>query len=237
MGGRYAPKPRSGPHKARESVPLVVLLRNRLNFALNSTEVTSILAQRHVKIDDRVRTDPKFPAGFMDVVSIPEIKKNYRLLFDTKGRFKVLEISEKEAGFKLCRVRVSSLGPGGIPVVHCNDGRTIRYPHPDIKANDTVKVDLKTGKIVSFVKFDIGNTAMVTGGHNIGRVGTITRREHHHGSFEIIHLKDAANREFATRIDNVFPIGSGQNSLVTLPDLKGIKLTIQEDRKKRLSKN
>ena len=40
---------------------------------------------------------------------------------------------------------------------------------------------------------------MITGGHNLGRVGVITSRERHPGSFDIVHVKDAANNTFATR--------------------------------------
>jgi len=54
-----------------------------------------------------------------------------------------------------------------------HDARTIRFPHPEIKVNDTVKIDLSTNKIVDHVKFDIGNICYATGGNNIGRVGTI----------------------------------------------------------------
>jgi ribosomal protein S4E len=45
--------------------------------------------------------------------------------------------------------------------------------------NDTVMFDIESGKIKDFVKFDVGNLAMVTGGHNNGRVGTIVHKEKH----------------------------------------------------------
>lgn len=60
-----APRPSPGPHKLRESLPLTVFLRNRLKYALTGHEVTSIVAQRLIKIDGKVRTDPTYPAGFM----------------------------------------------------------------------------------------------------------------------------------------------------------------------------
>ena len=48
---------------------------------------------------------------------------------------------------------------------------------------------------------------MVTGGHNIGRVGSIVHRDRHPGSFDIVHVKDAAGHTFATRLSNIFVIG------------------------------
>lgn len=64
-GGTFAPRPSTGPHKLRESLPLVIFLRNRLKYALTNNEVTRIVMQRHIKIDGKVRTDINYPAGFM----------------------------------------------------------------------------------------------------------------------------------------------------------------------------
>jgi small subunit ribosomal protein S4e len=47
--------------------------------------------------------------------------------------------------------------------------------------------------------FSSGNVVMITGGHNIGRVGIIQSRERHPGSFDIVHVKDANGHTFATR--------------------------------------
>ena len=67
----------------------------------------------------------------------------------------------------------------------------------------------------------------------MGRIGTITHREKHQGGFEIVHIKDALDRTFATRIGNVFVIGAGNNALISLPKGKGVKLTISEERDRR----
>lgn len=65
LGGVFAPRPSTGPHKLRESLPLVIFLRNRLKYALTNCEVTKIVMQRLIKVDGKVRTDPNYPAGFM----------------------------------------------------------------------------------------------------------------------------------------------------------------------------
>nr|GMD19022.1 40S ribosomal protein S4-like [Ipomoea batatas] len=235
LGGAFAPKPSSGPHKSRECLPLILIIRNRLKYALTYREVISILMQRHVLVDGKVRTDKTYPAGFMDVVSIPKTNENFRLLYDTKGRFRLHSIRDEEAKFKLCKVRSVQFGKKGIPYINTYDGRTIRYPDPLIKANDTVKLDLESNKIVEFIKFDVGNVVMVTGGRNRGRVGVIKNREKHKGSFETVHIQDALGHEFATRLGNVFTIGKGTKPWVSLPKGKGIKLTIIEEAKKRLA--
>ncbi|KAL1063764.1 hypothetical protein V6Z11_D13G165600 [Gossypium hirsutum] len=44
---------------------IIVILRNRLKYALTYREVIAILMQRHVMLDGKVRTDKTYPAGFM----------------------------------------------------------------------------------------------------------------------------------------------------------------------------
>jgi len=95
--------------------------------------------------------------------------------------------------------------------------------------NDTVKLDIASGKIVDFVKFEIGNMVMITGGRNLGRVGVIVSRERHPGSFDIVHIRDASGQQFATRLTNVFVIGKGTKSYISLPKGKGVKKTILEE--------
>jgi len=230
LKGRFAPRPSAGPHKLRECMPLIVMLRQRLKYALTYRECKMICMQRLIKVDGKVRSDMFFPAGFMDVVQIEKTKENFRLLYDTKARFVLHKIAKEEASYKLCRVKKVLRGPKAVPYCVTHDGRTIRYPDPDIKVNDTVRLDTETNKILDYVKFEAGNVVMIRGGNNIGRVGVITHRERHPGSFEICHVKDAVGHVFATRLDNVFVIGKGTKPWISLPKGNGIKLNIIENR-------
>jgi len=252
LGGTYAPRPSPGPHKLRESLPMTIFLRNKLKYALNSHEVTLIVAQRLVKVDGKVRTDPTYPTGFQDVISIDKSGEHFRMLYDVKGRFAVHRITEEESKYKLCKVKRVQLGAKGIPHLVTHDGRTIRYPDPAIRVNDTIKLLLPTSpiapatagapnpsavesahKIDGFVKFEVGNLVMITGGRNMGRAGTIVNREKHIGGFDIVHIRDVQGREFATRLSNVFVIGEGSKAWISLPKGGGVKLTIAEERDQR----
>jgi small subunit ribosomal protein S4e len=48
------------------------------------------------------------------------------------------------------------MGPKKVPYIITHDARTIRYPDPHIKSNDTIQVDIATGKIQEHIKFDTG---------------------------------------------------------------------------------
>jgi small subunit ribosomal protein S4e len=133
LGGVYTTRCSSGPHKLHESMPMQLFLRNRLKYALTAKECRLIMKQRLIKVDGKVRTDPKFPAGFMDVIQAEKTNENFRLVYDVKGRFTVHRITNQEAKYKLCRVRAVATGPKNVPFLYTSDGRTIRYADPAIK--------------------------------------------------------------------------------------------------------
>jgi small subunit ribosomal protein S4e len=239
MGGTWAPRPSTGPHKMRECLPLILILRNRLKYALTKKEVQQILMQRLIKVDGKVRTDSNYPCGFMDVISIDKSDEHFRMMYDAKGRFVLHRLNSKtlsnENSYKLARVQSVAVGAKGVPYIVTHDGRTIRYPDPLAKLNDVVKVDIETGKAKDVIKFESGATCVVTKGQNQGRIGVITAREKHIGSFEIVHVKDSKGRAFATRIANVFVLSAKDDEgLVSLPRGKGLRDNILEERKKRL---
>ena len=55
------------------------------------------------------------------------------------------------------------------------------------------------------------------------------------GSYDIVHIKDAAGHVYATRLSNIFIVGKGNKAMVTLPKGKGVRLTIAEERDRRMA--
>ncbi|XP_029819634.1 40S ribosomal protein S4 [Manacus vitellinus] len=234
-----APRPSTGPHKLRECLPLIIFLRNRLKYALTGDEVKKICMQRFIKIDGKVRTDITYPAGFMDVISIEKTGEHFRLVYDTKGRFAVHRITAEEAKYKLCKVRKIFVGTKGIPHLVTHDARTIRYPDPLIKVNDTVQIDLETGKITDFIKFDTGRScipcealypspvwrAPCVAGPAWAVVGFCCFPPERESS-AAIHV---------SWCDVPSSLLQGNKPWISLPRGKGIRLTIAEERDKRLA--
>jgi len=189
-----------------------------------------ICMNKHVLVDGKVRTDPNFPAGFMDVIEIPKSGDQFRLIFDTKKRYALHRISDEEKKYKLCKVKRQEISQKKIPLIVTHDGRTMRYPDPLVKVDDVVKVDIATGKMVDFIKFELGKLAMITRGRNTGRVGTITLVEKHPGSFDIVTMRDTSGNTFSTRMDNVFVIGTADAPAISLPKGSGVKMSILDER-------
>jgi small subunit ribosomal protein S4e len=255
LGGIWAPRPSTGPHKLRECLPLSIILRNRLKYSLNRRETNTIVMKRKIQVDGKVRTDLNYPAGLMDVLSIPDTKENYRLVYDVKGRFTLTALSAEQAKFKLCRVvKVSKANKASsgrnpfftgqkavVPYAVTHDGRTLRFIDPIVKVGDTVKVEIATGKVKEIASFSAGKIALISGGKNVGRVGQIMSRDRHPGGFDIVHLKDSRGNDFATRVANVFVIGEKKGDdwtlLMKLAKGNGVKRSIQEQYDFRLKKN
>ncbi|VTJ64055.1 Hypothetical predicted protein, partial [Marmota monax] len=215
LTGMFAPRPSTGPHKLRECLPLIIFLRNRLKYVLTGDEVKKICMQCFIKIEALIRLE--------------------RISYDTKGHFAVHHITPAEAKYKLRKVRKIFVGTKGIPHLETHNARTSRYPDPLIKVNDTIQIDLETGKITDFIKFDTGNLCMVTRAANLGRIGVITNTERHPGSFGMVRVKDANGTSFATRLSNIFVIGKGNKLWISLPLGRGIRLTTAEEMDNRLA--
>lgn len=72
-----------------------------------------------------------------------------------------------------------------------------------------------------------------TGPHRLTHPLAVHRRRAPQGSFEIVHIEDAAGNRFATRLTNIFVIGKEGKPLISLPKGKGVRLTIIQEQKKR----
>jgi len=232
LKGVYGTKPSAGPHKTRQCIPLNVLLQQRLKYAMSNTEATKIVKDKEgmIKVDGKIRRDPRFPLGTMDVVSIEKTNEHFRILYDIKGKFQPHRVDAKEAEFKLCKVTQKKIGKSKVPHIVTHDGRTIRFPHPDIQINDSIKFDFKSKSISGVVKFQVGASVILTGGNNIGRIGIISSIEKHQGSFDIVHVKDTKGNHFTTRLGNVIVIGDGKTNTVSIPKGDGIRLTLIQER-------
>lgn len=95
-------------------------------------------------------------------------------------------------------------------------------------------MNLETGEVEGLIKFENGASVIIHGGNNIGRVGILQHVERHPGSFDIAHIRDSTGHAFATRIGNIFTIGEGKKPIISLLKDKGIKVSLMEEREKRL---
>ncbi|MGC9554971.1 MAG: 30S ribosomal protein S4e [Thermoplasmatota archaeon] len=210
---KWAIRPTLGPHPVERSVPLLVLVRDYLRHADTAAEARKIISARTVMVDGVVRTDPKFPCGLMDVLSIPSVKEHYRVLVDSRGFLRVVPIAAKEAQWKLCRVENKSTVKGGKIQLNLHDGRNI-LSDGNHKTGDVLKISVPGQEILEAFPFQTGAVALVTEGKHAGHISTIKGMETARSSRpDVIHLEG-----FSTIKPYVFPVGK-EKAVIKPPEV------------------
>jgi len=200
----WVAKSKPGPHSAKGSIPIVLVVRDLLGLVDNSREAKRVLHEGGVLVDGKARKDIKFPVGIFDVVSVPSLDKNYRLLQDAKGRFELTELEAGEAR-KLCRIEKKTILKGGKMQLNLNDGTNI-LGEGDYSTGSSVILSIPDKEIIDVIEFKEGNLAMVVGGTHSGEVGTIKEIEVVRSS-RPNRVIISGKEEFETTVNHVFMIG------------------------------
>ena len=137
-----------------------------------------------------------------------------------------------------------------IPWLTTNCGRTFRYVDKGIKSGDTIVVKIVSyrqqfpggivqyttkDEIVNSIALEEGKIAIITSGHNIGRVGRVMEIEKHSLTTDVVHLVDENSRKFVTECDSVFMIGN-EEPIIGLAADRGLRKTLLEKVQEQLKK-
>ncbi len=163
---------RPGPHKKERSIPLQIMLRDILKLVETGKEAQNILNSKEIFVDGRVVTDHAYGVGLMDVVSIPKIKKYFRVVPNPKG-FGLIEIPEKEAKLKLVRINDKTVIKKGKIQLNLHDGKNILVDKDDYSTGDSILIQVPEMKIVDHVKLVPGNMILLFEGKDIGTIGKL----------------------------------------------------------------
>ena len=169
---KWIVRPRPGPHKLLESIPLLVVVRDLLKLADSGKEAKAIVKKRQVIVDGRVRIDHKYGVGMMDVISVPELKLHYRVVPSAKG-LQLVKIPAAEAAKKICRINNKTTVREGLTQLNLHDGRSLLVEKDVYKTGDSVLIELPSQKILQHVKFEKGSLALITKGKNAGKLARI----------------------------------------------------------------
>jgi small subunit ribosomal protein S4e len=220
-------RPSPGPHTLETCLPLSIVLRDILEVAKTGKEAKMIISQGKVYVDGKVRLKDDFPTGLMDVISIPDLNKFFRIMPSQKGLF-LNPISKKETSYKLCRVEDKTTLNNGCVQIALHDGSNILIRVADPKNQreiiyetfDTLELDLPRKQVVDRLKIKEGNLAIITGGKNIGKQGKIVEIEKAEAKKRrnaLVVIEDENGNRYQTILDFVFSIGETQ-SLIPSPE-------------------
>ena len=206
-----------GPHPLEQAIPLGLLIREYLGLCDTYKEARKIISNGDILVDSRKRKNYKFPCGFMDVVSIPKMRKNLRILYDRNGKLTLVSISESDAEWKLCRIQNKTILKRKKVQLNLHDGKNTLVEKDDYRTGDVLKIIFKENKIDDLFKFEKGTISMITGGTHVGEIASIEEVQMVASSKpNLVNLK--GEKEFSTVADYVFPIGKSKPA-INLPEV------------------
>jgi small subunit ribosomal protein S4e len=207
-----------GPHAIKESIPLGLIVRDYLELTDTLRETKRVLSDGEILVDGAVRKSHKFPCGFMDVISIPKMKKDYRILFNQRGKLTLLPIKTSDANWKLCRIEDKKILKGNQIQINLHDGRNKIIKKDEYKTGDVLKISFKDHKIEDTYKFEKGTASMIIGGNHIGELANIEEINLIKSSKQNL-TKMKGKNEFSTLQEYVFPIGKNKPA-IEIPEVK-----------------
>ena len=214
----WAPKPNPGAHATRSCLPLGIILRDALHVAKTRREVVHILSQGKVKVDGRTRYDENYPVGLMDVIELADANLAYRILPVERQGLTILRIPKDEAKFKLCKVMDKRTAHKGVVQFGVHDGRNVIASKDESAAqyrtNDTLRVGLPTQRILSDIKFEKGNLALVVAGRNAGKSGKIVELQNGTATRPaMVTIEDKTGSKFDTIVNYTFVVGTDKPAI------------------------
>lgn len=207
-----------GAHSLQTAIPLTIIVRDYLGLCDTYTEAKHIISQGEFLVDGQKRKNHKHPCGFMDVLSIPTLKKDYRILYNQRGKLVLVAISSTDAGFKLYRIENKTMLRGKKTQLAFHDGSTMLLDKDAYATGDVLQVSLKDKTIKDTYPFKKGTLAMIIGGSHIGQTAFIEHIAVVASSRPNLATMKS-EEEFQTITHYVFPIGKDK-PVVQLPEVK-----------------
>ncbi len=213
-------KPSPGPHPIEGSIPLLIIVRDMLGYALTAREAEKIIKRGYIKVDGVPRKNPKFPVGLMDVVEVERAGEIFRMLPFLRYPLVLVKIPKEEAGIKLGKVIGKRRIKGGKIQVTTHDGRNFLFASSEEapRVYDTIVFKVPEQEVLDIISFDVGRYAIVTGGGGIGRHGFIREvKRLMPKKRSIVTIEGLDGSRAAAGIINVFVVGE-KSPVIKLPE-------------------
>ncbi len=211
---KWIAKTSPGSHSLKNSIPLVVILRDILKLASNSKNVKYLLSTDQVLVNNRKVKDIKFAVGLLDVVSLPKIKTYYRVILKKQGTFAFIKIPESESNIMLLRIKNKKVISKGKVQLNFNNGWNIIVKKDDYKTNEVIIFDTKTNTIKSKLVLKSGASVYLVGGKHRGilakyksvrEYGTLKKHK-------IVQVIDGKT-ELESSVENIMVIGEAKPAI------------------------
>ncbi len=206
----FVVKPLPSGHPKLYSMPIALFMKDLIKCAHTQKEVKYILHNKELLINGHRVRNEKVCAGLMDVIELPELKKQYRVILNPLGKITVIEVSDKEKNLKPSKVIGKTSLNKDICQLNLMDGRNMQVSHKDAalyKVGDSILIDFKANKIQEHLPYEKGCTLFIIGGKSSGKVVTLTEVQ---GDVILFKTKEGT---FETAKRYGFVVGKGKPSI------------------------
>lgn len=173
---KFITKPKPGAHKQSLSTSINTFLKELTSTTQTTKETKYLLTKQEVQINGTRKRSHKHQTGFLDTITIPSLNKSFRVIVDTKGKLKSIEIPADEAKKTIAKITGKTLLKGNKLQINTMNGMNIivdTKAAKDYKTGDTLILSLPDKKITGHIKRDKGAHAIVFTGKHAGKAGTL----------------------------------------------------------------
>ena len=169
-GTTYVVTPDSGLEKG---LPLLIILRDILKVAKNRNEAKKAVKSKSILLNGKEVLEEKSLVCLFDSISIPSLKKYYKLILSEKSKFMLQEIGEHEALKKIYKVIDKKMIKGKKIQINLMDGRNV-LSDLKVKVNDSVLFSFKENKIEKIIPFKENAKVIIFAGKHAGEKGIVS---------------------------------------------------------------
>ena len=173
-GTTYVVTPDSGLEKG---LPLLIILRDILKIAKNRNEAKKAVKSKSILLNGKEVFEEKSLVCLFDSISIPSMKKYYKLILSEKRKFMLQEIKEEESLKKVYKVIDKKMIKGNKIQINLLDGRNV-LSTIKVKVNDSVVFSFKDNKIEKILPLKENAKVLVFAGKHSGEKGLVNTLNH-----------------------------------------------------------
>jgi small subunit ribosomal protein S4e len=177
--GKFWPIQRTGTkylalamHNKKNSIPIVVVLRDILQIVRNKKELKRAINERQILVNNKEIKETNYPISLFDVITFKKSNKSFKANLSKTKKMIFEEISKKESESKVYKVMDKKLLGNKKIQLNLSNGKNI-ISNEKISTGDSVIIDFKTNKIVKVLNLEKGKEVFVITGKHIGSVGKI----------------------------------------------------------------
>jgi small subunit ribosomal protein S4e len=165
-------------------MPVLVAMRDVLGHVQKRKELKKIMLEDKVHVNGSPIRDDKYSLDLFDNLSLPSIKKHYKVSLSSSGKISFEEGSEKDSSLKIVKVVGKKILSKGLIQLNMQDGRNI-ISKEKVSVGDSVLLNMKDKKIEKVLPIKEKSEVIVIKGKHLGNKGKVSKVSEHEVSVSL----------------------------------------------------